>query len=138
MAGRGDTLLCHALDAPVRVVELLGELPAIGIELPGWACLDSFQTSLHTSLFDSKGNRMKVEIGAYEAKTRLPELLRQVKAGKRFTITNRGEAVADLVPSRGAKPRDKLAAVEKFRTYLRENPVRGVASIRRLIEEGRA
>jgi antitoxin (DNA-binding transcriptional repressor) of toxin-antitoxin stability system len=29
---------------------------------------------------------MKTEIGAYDAKTRLPELLRQVKAGvKRFT-----------------------------------------------------
>lgn len=27
---------------------------------------------------------MKTEIGADEAKTRLPELLRQVKAGKRF------------------------------------------------------
>jgi prevent-host-death family protein len=33
---------------------------------------------------------MKIEIGACEARTRLPELLRQVKAGKRFTITNRG------------------------------------------------
>ena len=40
---------------------------------------------------------MKTEIGAYEAKTRLPELLRAVKAGKRFTITNRGQAIADLV-----------------------------------------
>jgi antitoxin (DNA-binding transcriptional repressor) of toxin-antitoxin stability system len=33
---------------------------------------------------------MKTEIGAYEATTHLPELLRQVKAGKRFTITHRG------------------------------------------------
>ena len=40
---------------------------------------------------------MKIEIGSYEAKTKLPELLRQVKAGKSFTITNRGEAIADLV-----------------------------------------
>ena len=40
---------------------------------------------------------MKTEIGAYEAKTKLPELLRQVKAGKQFTITNRGEAIADLL-----------------------------------------
>ena len=39
---------------------------------------------------------MKTEIGACDAKTRLPELLRQVKAGKRFTITNRGAAIADL------------------------------------------
>ena len=39
---------------------------------------------------------MKTKIGAYEAKTKLPELLRQVKAGKRFTITNRGEAIANI------------------------------------------
>jgi len=40
---------------------------------------------------------MKIEIGAYEAKTKLPELLRQVQAGKRFTITNRRKPIADLV-----------------------------------------
>ena len=40
---------------------------------------------------------MKIEIGSYEAKTTLPKLLRQVKAGNSFTITNRGEAIADLV-----------------------------------------
>ncbi len=45
---------------------------------------------------------MKIEIGSYEAKTKLPELLRQVKTGKSFTITNRGKAIADLVPSLSA------------------------------------
>ena len=33
---------------------------------------------------------MKIEVGAYEAKTKLPELLRGVQAGKQYTITNRG------------------------------------------------
>jgi prevent-host-death family protein len=81
---------------------------------------------------------MKTEIGAYEAKTKLPELLREVKAGKRFTITNRGEAIADLVPSERAAPKDKSAAVEKFKAFMRENPVRGVVDVKELIEEGRA
>jgi prevent-host-death family protein len=36
-------------------------------------------------------------VGAYEAKTKLPELLRRVEAGERFTITNRGVPVANLV-----------------------------------------
>jgi len=81
---------------------------------------------------------MKIEIDAYEAKTRLPELLRQVKAGKRFTITNRGEAVADLVPSESAKPKDKAAAIEKFRAFLRENPVAGAANVKALSKDGRA
>ena len=61
-----------------------------------------------------------------------------MKAGKRFTITNRGEAIADLVPSESAKPKDKTAAVEKFKAFLRKNPVRGVVKIKQLIEQGRA
>ena len=43
---------------------------------------------------------MNEEIGSYDAKTKLPEILRRVEAGERFTITNRGKPVADLVPSR--------------------------------------
>lgn len=81
---------------------------------------------------------MKIEIGAYEAKTRLPELLKQVKAGKRFTITNRGKAVADLVPSRSTLPKNKAAAVHKFRTFMQRNPVRGKIDIKQLIDAGRA
>jgi prevent-host-death family protein len=80
---------------------------------------------------------MKIEIGSYEAKTKLPELLRQVKIGKSFTITNRGEAIADLIPSPDAKVKDKVAAVEKLKAFMRANPVRGI-DIKRLIEDGRA
>lgn len=79
---------------------------------------------------------MKIEIGSYEAKTRLPELLRQVRTGKSFTITNRGEAIADLVPSTSAATKDKVTAAEKLKTFMLANPVRGV-NIRALIEEGR-
>lgn len=80
---------------------------------------------------------MKIEIGSYEAKTKLPELLRQVKTGKSFTITNRGEAVADLVPSAAASTKDKVAAAEKLKAFMRTDPVHGV-NIKALIEEGRA
>lgn len=80
---------------------------------------------------------MKVEIGSYEAKTKLPELLRQVKSGKSFTITNRGEAVADLVPSASVKTKDKASAAEKLKKFMLAAPVRGV-NIKELIEEGRA
>ena len=79
---------------------------------------------------------MKTEIGSYEAKTKLPELLRQVKAGKSFTITNRGEAIADLVPSSQARVEDKVEAVRQLREFMLSNPVRDV-NIRELIEEGR-
>ena len=80
---------------------------------------------------------MKIEIGSYEAKTKLPELLRQVKTGKSFTITNRGEAVADLVPSGRAKAKDRVAAAERLKAFMLADPVRGV-NIKQLIEAGRA
>jgi prevent-host-death family protein len=79
----------------------------------------------------------RMEIGAYEAKTRLPELLRQVKAGRRFTITNRGEAIADLVPSEAGRTRNHKAVIEKFQKFIDANPVRGRVNVRELIEEGR-
>jgi len=80
---------------------------------------------------------MKTEIGSYEAKTNLPKLLRQVRAGKSFTITNRGEAVADLVSSARVKSKDKVAAVNRIKALMLANPVRGV-NIKALLEEGRA
>lgn len=80
---------------------------------------------------------MKIEIGSYEAKTKLPELLRQVKAGKSFTITNRGKAIADLVPSAGLRTKDTVAAVRKLKAFMLAAPVRGI-NIKALIEEGRA
>ncbi len=80
---------------------------------------------------------MKIEIGSYEAKTKLPELLRQVKTGKSFTITNRGEPVADLVPSTDAHVKDKVEAAEKLKAFMVADPVQG-ANINQLIKEGRA
>jgi antitoxin (DNA-binding transcriptional repressor) of toxin-antitoxin stability system len=80
---------------------------------------------------------MKTEIGSYEAKTKLPELLRLVKSGRSFTITNRGEAVADLVPSAGARVRDRVSSAEKLKSFMMTEPVRGV-DIKELVEEGRA
>ena len=35
---------------------------------------------------------MNIEVGPYEAKTKLPELLRGIQSGNRYTITLRGEA----------------------------------------------
>jgi len=80
---------------------------------------------------------MKIEIGAYEAKTKLPELLRQVQAGKRFTITNRGKAIADLVPSEGQTAKDPAAAIDQFPAFKKSNPVRAKIDIKAAIEEGR-
>lgn len=39
-------------------------------------------------------------VGAFEAKTHLSRLLREVSGGKRVLITQRGKPVAELVPPR--------------------------------------
>jgi len=82
---------------------------------------------------------MKEEIGAYDAKTRLPELLRAVKAGRRFTITKHGEAIADLVPSTAATLPERRATIERFQAFQEAHPVPAGtgASIRALLNEGR-
>ena len=61
-----------------------------------------------------------------------------VRAGNRFTITHHGKAVADLVPSETARP-IAAAAIERFRAFMRENPVAARAvEVGTLIDEGRA
>ena len=79
---------------------------------------------------------MKIPIGSYEAKTKLPELLRKVKTGQSFTITNHGKAVADLVPSVSARNKGKAAAADKLKAFMLAQPVRG-ANFKALIDEGR-
>ncbi|MGE0873771.1 MAG: type II toxin-antitoxin system Phd/YefM family antitoxin [Burkholderiales bacterium] len=81
---------------------------------------------------------MTTRISASAARTRLAELLRQAMAGRRFTITHRGKAIAHLIPAECAAPKDKAAAVEKFNAFMRDNPIRGRADVRALVEEGRS
>lgn len=79
---------------------------------------------------------MQTEIGSCEAKTRLPELLRQVRQGKSFTITKRGEPIAELVPVGSNATIDAAQAVNDMRQFMRTHRVKGV-NIKALIEEGR-
>jgi len=57
---------------------------------------------------------MPKEIGSYDAKTRLPEILRLVEAGQAFTITNRGKPVADLIPSRSSSTKLAKSAIDNI------------------------
>ncbi len=75
-------------------------------------------------------------IGAYEAKTHLPQLLKRVAKGERITITRHGVPVATLLPPETvSKPpaREVIAALRKFRKAHRLDR----RSIREMIEEGR-
>jgi prevent-host-death family protein len=75
---------------------------------------------------------MRQVVGAFEAKTKLPELLRRVQAGERFIITSRGAPVAELGPV-AAPQREAVASMRRFKR------VRGIsaATVRSLINEGR-
>ena len=82
-------------------------------------------------------NRPKrTEIDARKVSLRLTKLLDRVRAGDRFTITHRGKAVADLVPSETARP-TAAAAIDRFPAFIRENPgaARGVV-VGTLIADG--
>lgn len=75
-------------------------------------------------------------VGAYEAKTHLPQLLDEVARGETVTITKHGVPVAMLVPTPEASRRDVGKAIEELRR-LRQGITLGGLSIREMIEEGR-
>jgi len=77
------------------------------------------------------------EIGAYEAKTRLPEYLRKVREGRRFTITQRGAPVAELVPVGVPRKQRALRAAARMRELMERSGDTGEVDIRALIDEGR-
>lgn len=76
------------------------------------------------------------EVSAFEAKTRLSELLRETERGRSFVIRRRGKPVARLVPAaeqQGAPDMARILAA--FREIRKRIP--GRLRIRELIEEGR-
>jgi len=64
--------------------------------------------------FNKKELSMQKEIGAYEAKTKLPEILRLVEKGESFTITNRGRPVAELIPNRSQSQINVQRAIDQI------------------------
>ena len=76
-------------------------------------------------------------VGAFEAKTKLSELLDAVERGEEVVITRRGQPVARMLP---VKPVPDREAVDKLIAEARElrrgTSLEGV-SVRELIDEGR-
>jgi prevent-host-death family protein len=79
-------------------------------------------------------------IGAYEAKTKLPELLRRVQAGQEFEISIRGQVVARLLPAMNPAQKGQ-SAVANMRAFMHEQQHEGAGAgvdLRDLMEDGRA
>ena len=76
-------------------------------------------------------------IGAYEAKTHLPELLKRVESGEHITIARHGTPVAVLIPVGDYPRRDPAAAARGGSLGVRQGARRGDFDIRAAIDEGR-
>jgi prevent-host-death family protein len=81
---------------------------------------------------------MITNIGTCQAKARLPELLRKVKQGQRFTITRRGVPVAQLIPVRTNTCSNAAAAIDAFLATKAKQPGKRHVNIKALIRNGRA
>lgn len=75
------------------------------------------------------------ELGAYEAKTHLPQLLKRVEEGETFIITRHGRPVAELRPVNIRSKEKRRAIIERMRSFQKTHTLD--TSIRDLIEEGR-
>ena len=76
------------------------------------------------------------KVGAYQAKTRLAELLDRVEAGEHVTITRHRRPVARLVPAAHG-PHGPVGEVIAAMRAFRKGRKLGKLSLRRMIEEGR-
>ena len=75
-------------------------------------------------------------IGAYAAKTKLPELLRRVARGERFIITKHGRAVGQLLPPPRERTQSVGDVIQAMRELRKANRLRGL-SLKALVREGR-
>ena len=77
------------------------------------------------------------EVGAFEAKNKLGQLLDQVEHGEEIIITRRGRAVARLVPTEPGFDRDKARRAVAGILELSKGVTLGGLKIKDLINEGR-
>jgi prevent-host-death family protein len=77
------------------------------------------------------------EIGAFEAKSKLGQLLDHVEHGEEIVITRRGRAVARLVPAASGVDRDKARRAVAGILELSKGVTLGGLRIKDLINEGR-
>ena len=81
--------------------------------------------------------RAKIQkVNAFEAKTRLSELLRETEQGASYIICRRGKEVARLIPP--VKEAKEISLKEMISSFheIRQQ-ISGRVNIRELIEEGR-
>ena len=76
-------------------------------------------------------------VGSYEAKTRLPELLRAAEQGEVVTITRRGEPIARIVGVEGEAGEATVAVIDRIKAARRRRPSLSGKEILASRDEGR-
>ncbi|WP_337173550.1 type II toxin-antitoxin system prevent-host-death family antitoxin [Paludisphaera sp.] len=76
-------------------------------------------------------------VGAYEAKTHLPQLLDRVARGEEIQITRNGRPVARLVPEPGEEAADVRSVIAEIREFRKGRKLGDGVTLRDLIDEGR-
>ena len=77
------------------------------------------------------------EIGAFEAKTKLGQVLDWVEAGEEVIITRRGKAVARLIPPGAIIDHERARAAATRIRARRRGMTLGGLRVKDLIDEGR-
>lgn len=77
----------------------------------------------------------EIEVGAFEAKTHLSQLLDRVAQGDTVRITRRGKPVALLIQDENASRRDSLRALKAIRSF--SNKTYSLSEVIEFRDEGR-
>lgn len=77
-----------------------------------------------------------LKIGSFEAKTKLPELLRMVeKSGEEIIITRKGKEIAKITPI--DQNREAIFVIEEIKKLKKSIKRASASEIKQMIEEGR-
>lgn len=76
------------------------------------------------------------EIGSYDAKTHLPEILRDVERGEIYTVTRRGRPIARIIPAGSEAPEKVQAVIDNIRERRKSLPKMNTEEIITAIREG--
>ena len=80
---------------------------------------------------------MGIQIGVYDAKTQLSDLISQVQNGERVTITVRGRPAVDLVPANADQAARREAAGIALLAMMEQGSHVSDAQLKELREDGR-
>ena len=76
------------------------------------------------------------QVGVFEAKARLSEIIERAEAGRETVITKRGRVVARVVPA-GPQIWDRSAVLDEAEAFRKSVRIKGQHDIRALIAAGR-